>query len=96
MHGFNLTFDSPLVMWGLFMVACFVGGFGYSWVRQRRRIMQRYQQAVQDELVKRIQQEVLRRLVQGEGVERGDATDAAGNSDSRLTACAKTSDRREQ
>lgn len=72
-----MKFDATTIFWLLFIAPCFVVGFAYSWMRMRKRIMQRYQQAVEKEIMKQVQQEILRSITQGPELQKQGVKSAA-------------------
>ena len=51
--------------WIALTAVCFALGFALSWVRTKRRVTARYQAAVEAQLKRKIQEEILRRVTSG-------------------------------
>ena len=64
--------------WIVLTAICFAVGFGASWYRMRKRVMQRYQVVIEQELKKRIREEIVKRVTQGPEVPNKDDSDASG------------------
>ena len=58
--------DAGFQWWWVVLTAVFFGvGFGLSWMRMKKRVMARYQKALEDEVKRQVQAEILRRITQG-------------------------------
>tara|TARA_R110000787_G_scaffold6770_6_gene23496 strand:+ start:6361 stop:6603 length:243 start_codon:yes stop_codon:yes gene_type:complete len=51
--------------WIALTAVCFALGFALSWIRTKRRVTARYQAAVEAQIKRRIQEEILRRVTGG-------------------------------
>lgn len=73
--------DSSTVVLIIITAVCFGVGFGLSWMQARKRVIKRYEEAVQKELQRRVAEEVLKRVAQGP--ELGDTIRRAADAEAR-------------
>lgn len=61
-----MNWGDPLTwLWIGLTAVCFAVGFGLSWVRMKRRVIARYEDALKERVKQEVRDEILRRVAQG-------------------------------